>query len=99
MTPARTKAIGFLAVLAVIDIALTTHAILTRHSPPAATASIATPAKGSPTVMSVGDALGLLTSALLLVAIACVIIDARWVARRQSLGKSRPDTAVNVVDV
>jgi hypothetical protein len=49
--------------------------------------------------MSVGDALGLLTSALLLVAIACVIIDARWVARRQSLGKSRPDTAVNVVDV
>ena len=79
------KAIAFLAVLAAIDIAMTTHAILTRHSPPAATASVATPAKGSPTVMSVGDALGCLTSVLLLVAIVCVIIDARWVARRQAL--------------
>ncbi len=93
------KAIAFLAVLAAIDIALTTHGILTRHSPPAATASVATPAKGSPTVMSVGDALGCLTSVLLLVAIVCVIIDARWVARRQALSKSRSDTAVNVLDV
>jgi hypothetical protein len=93
------KTIAFLAVLAVIDIALTTHAILTRHSPPAATAGIATPAKGSPTVMSVSDALGCLTSVLLLVGIVCVIIDARWVAHRQSLDKSHPDTAVNVVDV
>jgi hypothetical protein len=93
------KAIAFLAVLAAIDIALTTHAILTRHSPPAATASIATPAKGSPTVMSVSDALGLLTSALLLVAIVCVIIDARWVARRRALDRSRSDTTVDVLDV
>ena len=93
------KVIAFLAVLAAIDIAMTTHAILTRHSPPAATASVATPAKGSPTVMSVGDALGMLTSVLLLVGIACVIIDARWVTRRQALEKSRSDTAVNALDV
>lgn len=99
MTPARMKAIAFLAILAAIDIALTTHAILTQHSPPAATAGIATPAKGSPTVMSVGDALGCLTSVLLLVAIACVIVDARWVARRQAVDKSRSDAAVNVLDV
>lgn len=93
------KAIVFLAVLAALDIALTTHAILTRHSPPAATASIATPAKGSPTVMSVGDALGCLTSVLLLVAIVCVIIDARWVVRRQAVDTSRRDATVNVLDV
>lgn len=93
------KVIAFLAVLAAIDIAMTTHAILTRHSPPAATAGLATPAKGSPTVMSVGDALGILTSLLLLVAIVCVIVDARWVTRRQTIDKSRSDTTVNVLDV
>jgi mannitol-specific phosphotransferase system IIBC component len=94
VTPTRLKAIAILAVLAALDIALTTHGILARHSPPSATASVATPAKGSPTVMTIGDALGCLTSVLLLVAIVCVIIDARWVARRQALDKSRSDTAV-----
>lgn len=93
------KAIAFLAVLAAIDIAMTTHAILTRHSPPAATASVATPAKGSPTVMTVGDALGCLTSVLLLVAIACVIIDARWVSRGQQRGTQQRDARTEVVDV
>jgi hypothetical protein len=81
----RIKAIALLAVLAAIDIATTAHAILTRHVSHPAASQATTPATGSPTVMSVGEALGCATSVLLLIAIACVIIDARWAAaRRQS---------------
>jgi len=93
------KAIALLAVLAVIAIATTTHAILTRHVPPVAATSSTTPGTGRPTVMSVGEALGCATSVLLLIAIVCVIIDARWVARRRLPNHEPPDTAVKVIDV
>jgi hypothetical protein len=91
------KAIGLLAVLAVIDIVATTHAILTRHVSNAANPT--TPGTGTPTVMSVGEALGCATSVLLLVAIVCVIIDTRWVAQRQRSEPKQLDEGVNVVDV
>ena len=93
------KAITLLVLLAAIDIALTTHAILARHSLHVAASRTATPATGGPTVMSVGEALGCATSVLLLGAIVCVIIDARWVARRSRPNNQRPDAAIEVLDV
>jgi hypothetical protein len=93
------KAIVLLGMLAAIDIAATTHAILTRHAPHVAAAKSTTPSTGSPTVMSVSAALGCATSALLLVAIVCVIIDARWAARRPAPEDQPPDGAVKVIDV
>jgi hypothetical protein len=99
MSRARLMAIAILAALAAIDIAMSAHAILTRHVSHAATASPTTPGTGSPTVMSVGAALGCATSVLLLVAIACVIIDARWVAQRQRSETKHLGESVNVVDV
>jgi hypothetical protein len=93
------KVIAFLAVLAAIDIATSAHAILTRHSSHPAATHATTSAANSPTVMSVGEALGCATSALLLIAILCVVVDARWVARPQERETQQRDTAIKVIDI
>jgi hypothetical protein len=71
-----------LAALAIGDIGISLHSTLTRASNVASTAPVAATGAIRPRDASLGEVLGWGTSFLLLLAIAVVITDAVWVARR-----------------
>jgi hypothetical protein len=74
-----------LAVLAVADIAGSLHATLTRASHVASTGPVAATGAVRPRDASLGEVLGWGTSFLLVLAIAVIITDAVWVARRDRI--------------
>ncbi len=75
-----------LAVLAIADISLSLHATLTRAPHVAVAGAVAATGAVRPRDASLGEVLGWGTSFLLLLAIAVVITDAVWVARRDQVG-------------
>jgi hypothetical protein len=81
MTSKRARLLAFLVVVALTDIGLSLRATLTRSSRPLPTSGVAATGAPRPTVASLGEVLGWVTSFMLVLLIAMVITDGVWVRR------------------